>query len=312
MKTSHLNALRALEATLRCGNFRAAAEDLGVTAAAVGQQVATLEAYVGRQLFTRSPTGAAPTEEAARLSTPLTSSFQTLSDVMETLRDPGPQNRLALTLSDTFARNWLTPRLSRFYELGLQVDFRIDTRDRFVNLYTEDIDLAIRFGPAPPEGHTDIVLFGEHVLPVCAPEFAKKHKLGEKTRDLGSVPLLHLQEWTKDPNWPDWTTWASAFGMDGIDQERGLNYYEISFGLRAAIAGNGLALSGFLESYNALNDGRLVAPFGQNYITRADFAYRMVAAKGHRKSDVQKAFEEWILKEAAAFREELKERVGAP
>ena len=38
MRISHLNNLRALEATVRTGSFRAAAAKLGVTPAAVGQQ----------------------------------------------------------------------------------------------------------------------------------------------------------------------------------------------------------------------------------------------------------------------------------
>ena len=74
MKTSHLNALRALEAALRTGSFRSAADDLGVTTAAVGQQIRGLEEYVGRQLFIRKPSGAVPTEAAvgvAATGTPL-------------------------------------------------------------------------------------------------------------------------------------------------------------------------------------------------------------------------------------------------
>jgi len=311
MKTSHLNALRALEATLRCGNFRAAAEELSVTPAAVGQQIATLENFIGRRLFERSPTGAKPTGHAFRVANQLTGSFQTLSDVMADLQDPGPSNRLALTLSQTIAENWLTPRLSRFYGLGLQVDFRIDTRDQFINLYTDDIDLAIRYGPSPPEDHTDQILFKEFVLPICSPAFAETHRLEGELPDLEDVPLLHLQEWTNDPDWPDWKAWAKKFSSGSIDMNRGLKYREISFGLRAAIAGNGLALSGFLEAHNALRDGRLIAPFGSRYISKVSYAYRLVSAKGRRKSEIQKTFEAWVLEEAEAFRSQLTELVGS-
>ena len=59
MRVSHLNGLKALEATLRTGSFRAAADELGVTPAAVGQQVRTLESFLERQLLIRSTRGAA-------------------------------------------------------------------------------------------------------------------------------------------------------------------------------------------------------------------------------------------------------------
>ena len=42
-----LNALRAFEAAARSGSYVAAAEELGVSAAAVSQQVKNLEAFRG-------------------------------------------------------------------------------------------------------------------------------------------------------------------------------------------------------------------------------------------------------------------------
>ena len=50
---AYLNALRALESSARLGSFARAAEELGVTPAAVGQQVRVLEDYLGRKLFRR-------------------------------------------------------------------------------------------------------------------------------------------------------------------------------------------------------------------------------------------------------------------
>ena len=55
MKLSHLNGLRALEATLRNGTFTKAAEELGVTVAAIGQQIRALEDYLGLKLRQKSP-----------------------------------------------------------------------------------------------------------------------------------------------------------------------------------------------------------------------------------------------------------------
>ena len=49
MRVTHLNGLRALEATLRGGSFRAAADELGVTTAAIGHQIRGLEHFLGRE-----------------------------------------------------------------------------------------------------------------------------------------------------------------------------------------------------------------------------------------------------------------------
>ena len=48
-----LNALRAFEAAARGGSYVAAAEELGVSPAAVSQQVRHLEQFLGKQLFMR-------------------------------------------------------------------------------------------------------------------------------------------------------------------------------------------------------------------------------------------------------------------
>ena len=55
----HLNALRAFEASARHQSFAAAAAELNVTPAAVGQLVRTLEDWLGFPLFHRATSGRA-------------------------------------------------------------------------------------------------------------------------------------------------------------------------------------------------------------------------------------------------------------
>ena len=52
-----LNALRAFEATARCGSFTRAAQELCVTQGAVSRHVATLEGWLEVQLFERDRHG---------------------------------------------------------------------------------------------------------------------------------------------------------------------------------------------------------------------------------------------------------------
>ena len=97
MKISHLNALRALEATLRKGSFKAAADELGVTTAAIGQQIRTLEAFLNRKLFLRTNTGVQPTDSALGVQQKLATSFSTIEDVIGQLKFQSSKNRLAIT-----------------------------------------------------------------------------------------------------------------------------------------------------------------------------------------------------------------------
>ncbi len=59
-----LNTLRAFEAAARHASFKTAADELGVTAGAVSQQVKKLESSLGVTLFRRLPHGLVLTAQA--------------------------------------------------------------------------------------------------------------------------------------------------------------------------------------------------------------------------------------------------------
>src|SRR4029453_8823169 len=69
---NHLNALRAFEAAARHLSYVAAADELNVTPAAVGQLVRGLEEALGLELFRRSQAGPARLvlTDAARMALP--------------------------------------------------------------------------------------------------------------------------------------------------------------------------------------------------------------------------------------------------
>ena len=103
MHISHLNALRALEATLRHGSFSLAANELGITPAAVGQRVRSLELYLDKCLFIRSSSGIEPTEDALRVRGFLKDGFARLAQAFEQLKPNDAAGRLRITLS---AHDW--------------------------------------------------------------------------------------------------------------------------------------------------------------------------------------------------------------
>ena len=91
---SHLNALRALEASVRHGSFTAAAAELGVTPAAIGQQVRKLEAALGQRLLVRRANGFEPTEIATSAATKLASGFDDLREALALMAHGNNPNRV--------------------------------------------------------------------------------------------------------------------------------------------------------------------------------------------------------------------------
>ena len=305
MRTTHLNGLRACEAALRTGSFTAAGCELGVTAAAVGQQVRTLEDYLGCQLFERRPTGVVPTAAALRIQDRLTAGMSLLSDVVVQLSCAQAQNSVAITLPESFAENWLSLRLSDFYRDNAGVDLRLDSTNRRVDLFQEDFDFAIRYSPLPEGNLTSINLFDDSVIPVCTPNFAAEHGLSPSTLTLADVPLIHLVDRTPDPDWVDWPRWADTFTVDLGELPRGPTFSRFSSGLRAAVAGQGLVLCGIVEAFHAIEAGQLVIPFGLERRCKTSYRYWLVHIEDRRLSKVQLKFVAWIEDVAEAYRRDL-------
>jgi len=301
MRLSHLNSLRALEATLRHGSFTAAADELGVTPAAVGQRVRSLEEYLGKKLFYRTAKDIKATEDAKRVEAQLTSGFSAVADGLNQLKSRFATKRVSVTLPASFAENWLTPSISEFYQRHSEVDLRLNASNRDVDLLTEDFDFAIRYGRPTTEPLQEKELFGDSLLPVCSPDFANQYRLHPKLTSLEGVPLIHLQSRTSDPGWVGFDGWGQAFGFDLSHLSHGVRYSEISSGLQSAISGQGLVLCGLTEAYNSINTGLLVLPFGPLLHCRTQYEYRLVWVRGKTMTQLQCDFMAWILEKAAVF-----------
>ena len=305
MRTPHLNGLRAFESALRTGNFAAAGRELGVTAAAVGQRIRTLEDYLGCKLFERQLTGVVPTTAALRVKDRLTAGMSILSDVVDQLSRARMQDRVAVTLPESFAENWLTLRLSDFYRDNAGVDLRLDSTNRQVDLFQEDFDFAIRYTDVPEDNLASIELFDDSVLPVCTPDFAAEYGLSPGTNMLAGIPLIDLIDRTPDPDWADWPRWANTFGVDLGDLPRGPRFSHFNSGLRAAVAGQGLVLCGIVEAFHAIEDGQVVVPFGYEQRCQTSYRYWLVYVEGRRLFRIQRQFVAWIEEVARTFRQDL-------
>jgi DNA-binding transcriptional LysR family regulator len=305
MKLSHLNGLKAFEATVRNGSLRAAARELGVTPAAVGQQVRTLEEFVGRSLFYRKQTGVEPNELAIGVAGSLTSSFSAINDVLTQLGSPTSTNRLAVTMTQALAENWLPPRLSSFFAMAPGVDLRIDTTHLMVDLFEGEFDFAIRFMPPASVKFDEVTLFPGSLVPVCSPEFAQRYKLVKGQKTLSGVPLCSVEDHTSDPLLLDWRGWCERFNIELEEGGSSPQFSHLSSGVRVAKAGLGLILGGLVECIDAIADGSLVMPFGPESIVLTKYNYRLLSVRGRKLSPFQANFRSWIIERAEDHRHEV-------
>lgn len=302
---NHLNALRAVEASARLGNFTRAAEELGVTPAAVGQQVRILEGYLGRTLFHRTPAGLRATAAAALALSELHEGFDRLEAGFKRLQGPVAENQLSVSVAPALAWKWLAPRMQGLYERSPHIDLRMDTSLRLANIAGGEFDLAIRYGPEEGEGLKTIPLFQEYLLPVCVPSLCKTGQGATGEASILDLPLLHIEGETSDAAVRDWGHWGELFGLQDPRLDEGPRYPQSAMALQAAFDGQGIALCGLTLVIGDLIAGRLVVPYRPARAVKTDYAYRLITSPVRRLTATQATFMRWIEQEAQITRDQI-------
>ena len=294
-----LNALRAFEASARHLSFTKAAEELGVTPAAVSHQIKGLEDFLGVVLFRRLTRALVLTEAAQRALPALREGFVKLAEASERLRAPADTGILTVSVDPSIAVKWLVPRLERFHQVCPGLDLRLDANGALVDFERDGVDVGIRYGGGHYPGLRADLMFAERVIPVCSPDLmAGPHPL-RTPADLRHHTLLHL-DWRVEETAPNWRMWLLAAGVEGIDASRGQHFNLESMVLEAAVKGQGVALVDAVLSQDDLARGHLVKPFELSVSGESGFSYYVVTPLARAEEPKIAAFRDWVLAEAAA------------
>lgn len=291
-----LNALRAFESAARHLSFTKAAGELNVTPAAISHQVKSLEEILGLELFHRLTRGLSLTEAGRGYLPALTETFDRLVTATEGLRGQEVSGRLIITTMPSLADRWLIHRIGDFHRRYPEVDIVLRAEERRVDFIREEIDVGIRYGRGEWRGLRSTWLMDEQVFPVCAPSLMNGPKPIRKLSDLRHHSLLHDFGAHATEPWLNWDVWFREAGLTDIDASRGLHFSNTALILKAAIAGEGVALGRSALLENDLRAGRLVRPM---QATRpADYGYYIVSPEATADLPKIAAFRSWILESA--------------
>ena len=248
-----LTALRAFEATMRHGQMKLAAGELGVTHGAVSRQVRRLEDTLGIVLFKGPRNKLVPSQAARELHATLQDAFDRIETAVARVRRRG-RRTLDISCLGTFAMRWLIPHLFDFHERHPDIEIRMTADDGPVDFARDRFDAAIRVGSGPWLHSRAIELFADRAGPVVSPGILPK--IPHITWDeIAELPLLHTR--TRPLAWADWCRATGHTLPPG-----GREFEHFYFLLEAATAGLGVAIAPEVLVRNDLKAGRLTAPFG--------------------------------------------------
>lgn len=300
---THLKCLQALELAIREGSLTAAADRLGITPAAVGQRIRTLEDYLGTDLLLRGRSGLKPTAELELALADLRAGFAALDRVTETL-DFQRVSEIHMVADPDWAELWLAPRLSAFREDFPNILFCINGSGD-VPLRLGSPDIRVTYG-----GTEGKALFRDVLLPVSSPDNPRRIADWNADLPMEGMPLLHLKDQIDSTDHPGWMDWFQRFGQRETGTDRGVRYQSARVALEAARMHVGFLVCGLSLVIRDLDSGALVTPFPVSQHIVAPHPYRLsLRSDSARRPQVQK-FLAWLQAEATKTQEEIANRAG--
>ncbi|QXI33669.1 LysR family transcriptional regulator [Pseudomonas promysalinigenes] len=269
-----MTALQCFEAAARHLSFTRAAEELHLTQSAVSKQVAQLEEMLRHHLFLRirrrlqlTPAGSLYLAEVNKILTQVDMSSRyvlTYGEQTEILK---------VATQPSFGVRWLIPHLKGFGKRHGNIHLDIRNEMEPFALLQGSADVVFFYGQGTWPGATCVELFGEEVVPVCAPELLA----GRTLEDAGELADRVLLQSTSRPQ--AWHEWFLELGLHSVSAYHGPRFDTFYMALSAAQAGCGVALVPRYLVAKELAEGSLVVAWnhampsaGKHYLGYAEHA----------------------------------------
>ena len=247
-----LSTLIGFEAAARLQSFSRAAEELNITQSAISHQVRVLEDNLGQPLFRRIGRRIELVDAGRDFLISAQTALEELRHGVRRLNAYSKPGSVIVMMPAAFATGWFLPRLSALRVSHPWIDPWVHTSNETHVLEEAEIDIVLGPQPWADQGARSVLLGGELLFPLCAPDLASGLPDGLDQTRLDTAPLLH------DESLNDWQSWFSQVGSTRTEFARGVNFSDTGQMLQAAMLGHGVCLATKLQADQPLKEGRLV------------------------------------------------------
>ena len=237
-----LTALRAFAVAARSANLAAAASRLGVTHGAVSKQIASLEEWLGQNLFTRHRRTLELTPYGRILAERVSEDIRDIAAACDYVRRDRSRRIISVEAPATFAMYFLLPRVPVFEAQHPALSVWISTRvtGQAADLLTHDV--VISRGPLQ-QAATRIgaprLLFQEQLTPVGATSLLRQRPV----RRPGDISRQTIIASSSRPG--EWEAWFAHAGLGNPVIEGGHRFDHLHVALHAVRDGLGLTIAPF-------------------------------------------------------------------
>jgi LysR family glycine cleavage system transcriptional activator len=283
----HVTWLRAFEAAARHSSFAGAAEELGLTAAAVSQQVRLLERHLNAQLFRRLPRGVVLTDLGQAYAQPVRKSFSEMALATDGLFGRKRMRVVRVRASISCATLVIAPQLARFKAAHPDILVRLTT-SIWADRFDEDaLDVDIRYGLGDWDGGESRHLGHEFAVPVCHPDYAARFGPEPDLQALAQADVVQIIG-----SETDWGRLSDLYELDLRVTTDWLRADSSLLALQTVAAGHGVTM--VLESFARLYvaQGVLVAPTPYKLPKRR--SHYIIVNDGAAQREEVRAFCDWV------------------
>lgn len=279
-----LSALRAFAAFAEARSLEQAGVRIGVTHAAIWQQIRALEGELGVALVDRGGRRLTLTVDGQRLAEALSQGFSQIATTIAQITGADETAPLRITTTPSFAAGWLMPRLPDFRAHHPAIDIAIDPAPEMREIGRE-ADVGLRYGNGGWPGLDAQLILRSSIVVVAAPSLVPAGRVADLSYLAG---LPWLQELG--------TNEASTFlDGNGLTRRKGAAIISLpgNLMLDAARDGQGVAVvaRAFVEGDLAAGRLRLLMedPDKEGYF--------LVTRPGPQRAAV-KSFTRWVLRQS--------------
>jgi LysR family glycine cleavage system transcriptional activator len=284
---THLKSLQALELAVREGSLKAAARKLGITPAAVGQRIRSLEDYLGSDLLMRGRSGLQPTRILDHAVADLKIAFEALDRATQTL-DFQRVSEIHIVADPDWAELWLLPRISEFRAAYPNISFCINgTGDVPVRLGQPDVRVS-------SDGAAGELLYHDILVPVTGLDNTRRMADFDLVYEMEGMPLLHLKQQLEDDKTSGWVDWFHMYGHRESGLDRGVSYPNARLALDAVKQNVGFLVCNLSLVLLDLEQQTVVHPFPISQHIPAPHPFRMKLWDNAQKRAGVIKFTEWL------------------
>lgn len=291
-----MHSLRVFEASARLLSFKAAADELFVTPAAVSNQIHKLEEYLGVKLFKRFNRRVELTDAGTKYLVRMRLIFDDIEDATRDAMQKGDAAVVSIAVPPMLLKSWLIPNLDFFYSSHQDVNIRFIDTIRHVDFDKEQIDIAIRYGFGNRDGLEEHLLLEEEVCPACSPNLLKGSRKLSEPDDLVNFRLIYTER-----RLVQWDNYLASAGYEKLPIKNKIWFLNSIHTLDAALNEIGVALINKTLIKKYLRSGELIIPFELNMNLSRKPGYYLALPNNTEPRIEAINVKEWILSLAHEF-----------